>query len=80
MSSTPKITQSDLDTLMEENVMSNPTGYCYTCEELFHDAAEPDAENYLCDYCDNRTLHGAMRVADDTMFGALRVVETANAE
>lgn len=75
MSKTPTITQSDLDEIMEDCMMSNPTGYCTTCEELVQGVAEPDAENYECQLCGERTLHGAIHIVDLTTFGGLRVVD-----
>ena len=70
----PTIKASVLDQLMDESTMSNPTGYCTNCEELQFECAEPDAENYECEVCGERTFQGAMRIVEDSMFGTIRIV------
>lgn len=35
------------------------TGWCTTCQEFCGEFAEPDARNYHCDSCDNKTVFGA---------------------
>jgi hypothetical protein len=34
-------------------------GWCTSCEEFTNDCAEPDAEGYKCDVCDQMTVMGA---------------------
>ena len=75
MANTISISAADFDQLMSDSMMSEPTGYCTTCEELFEGVAEPDAENYECGCCGKRTLHGAMRIVEDVSFGGIQVEE-----
>lgn len=36
----------------------NMSGYCTTCDDLTHDMAEPDAREYECPVCEEKTVYG----------------------
>lgn len=43
-----------------ENAVENYGGYCTTCRKFTNtEGVEPDAENYECDVCENKTVMGA---------------------
>jgi hypothetical protein len=48
------ITKEDYDYAVEDNM-----GFCGNCEEFTHDCAEPDAQNYECPVCEQKTVYGA---------------------
>jgi len=44
-----------------QEIMFGPAmdGWCTTCEEWTHDYCEPDAREYKCPACRNKTCYGA---------------------
>jgi hypothetical protein len=48
-------------------------GYCTTCKEVVnHGGCEPDAREYECDQCGNRTVYG---VSEALIMGVLTITE-----
>lgn len=49
-------------TVLEEdyhNACEQYTGWCKVCREFTTDNVEPDADHYICDFCQNREVIGA---------------------
>lgn len=69
------ITQSDFDELGDAIIMSDPSGYCYECEQVMIGGVEPDAHNYECELCGTRNLHGTERIMLDITVGATVIKE-----
>ena len=42
-----------------QDMCDESQGFCTTCQDFTRDMCEPDAENYLCESCDQETVFGA---------------------
>jgi DNA-directed RNA polymerase subunit RPC12/RpoP len=42
-----------------EEAMSSYSGWCTECQKFTHDSCEPDAREYECPDCGQRTVFGA---------------------
>lgn len=61
------ITQADY-----VDAMQNDLGWCTHCEDFTREMCEPDAREYRCPVCEQRTVYGAewAMVAGMLTFGA----------
>ena len=52
----------DIEELEQIIAEDNYQGWCTYCEDWTHDSCEPDARNYECPVCQNRTCFGAEEI------------------
>jgi len=45
--------------LIEKIEADDMSGWCTDCEDWTHDCCEPDAREYECPVCENKTCFGA---------------------
>jgi len=54
---------------LEKRIASDSTdGYCLYCGKWTHDSCEPDARNYVCPVCSNKTVYAAEELLVQGLF------------